>query len=470
MSGTKFLGKCTALFLAGLGILFASHASAQEMATNQETSVIDAQPESAATNQPNDQISTMTPAKLTEMMRPQPAPKEAPPMAAELGQMSTPGVIQTNVTIPIDVTRVFQTQLQFARKFRTAKEYSQAAQTLIELLKTNAPLELKRPVLFELALVAQDEKQLIKAQQIFSQYLHLYEDDPSVPEVLLRQGLIYREMGVTELAISKFYSVMSTSLKLKLDKLDYYKKLVLQAQIEIANTYFLEGKYAEAADYFSRLLRNPPPDLDKAQIEFKLIQALSGLTNCVECIARGQVFVENHTNSPDVPEVRFLLATNLKKLGRNQESLKQVLLLLQSQRENVQKNPEVWAYWQKRAGNEIAAQLAKDGDSLEALEIYLALAELDDSAAWQLPVWYQTGLVYEQLQQPAKAGEYYRKMLDRQKDATATGASPSLLSLLEMAKWRNDYLAWLEKAKTTGQTYQGSSASNRPAADTVATQ
>ncbi len=87
--------------------------------------------------------------------------------------------------------------------------------------------------------------------------------------------------------------------------------------------------------------------------------------------------------------------------------MQQVLLLLQSQEENVSKNPEVWVYWQRRAGNEIANQLYKEGDYLDALQIYQSLAELDSSAAWQAPVWYQIGLVYEQLQQWQKATDTY---------------------------------------------------------------
>ena len=68
----------------------------------------------------------------------------------------------------------------------------------------------------------------MRAQQIFAQYIQTYPDDPSLPEVLLRQGQIYRQMGVNNLAISKFYAVMSTSLKLKLDNMEYYRKIVLQ--------------------------------------------------------------------------------------------------------------------------------------------------------------------------------------------------------------------------------------------------
>jgi tetratricopeptide (TPR) repeat protein len=365
-------------------------------------------------------------------------------------------------TNQIDQLREFQTQLDLARRQRYEKSIPLATRTLVMLLETNAPSELKRQALFELALVSQDDNQLVKAQQIFAQYLNRYQDDPSAPEVLLRQGLLYRQMGVNTLAVSKFYAVMSTALKLKLDNMEYYKKLVLQAQVEIADTYYLEGKYLEGADFFGRLLKSDSPGLDKPQIQFKLIRSLSCLTNHAETIAKAQVFLDLYPDSLDVPEVRFLLASTLKKVGRNQDSMKQVLLLLQSQEENVKKNPEAWIYWQQRAGNEIANQLYKEGDYLNSLEIYLNLANLNKSIVWQLPVWYQTGLVYEQLQQWKKATDIYDRILGRQKELTDANSSPSLLSLFEMAKWRKDYIAWMEKSKTTNLTFQHASVGHQP--------
>ena len=164
-----------------------------------------------------------------------------------------------------------------------------------------------------------------------------------------------------------------------------------------------------------------------------------------------------------MPEVRFLLASTLKKLGRNQEAMKQVLLLLQSQQDNVRKNPETWIYWQQRAGNDIANRLYKEGDFLNALQIYLSLAGLDHSPDWQFPVWYQSGLVYEQLQQPPRAIEMYQKILDRQKELTENNSTPTLQSLIDMAKWRMDYLAWMQKAKTTNLSFQ-SGLTNSPSA------
>jgi tetratricopeptide (TPR) repeat protein len=270
-------------------------------------------------------------------------------------------------------------------------------------------------------------------------------------------------MGVNALAISKFYAVMSTALKLKLENMDYYKKLVLQAQIEIADTYYQEGKYEEAADFFRRLLKTGNPELDQIQTQYKLVRSLSYSTNNMATVAEAQNFLTLYTNAAEVPEIRFFLASSLKKLGRNNDSLKQVLLLLQSQEQNVHSNPDIWNYWQQRAGNDIANQLYKEGDYLSALQIYISLADLDKSPAWQLPAWYQAALVYEQLQQWQKATDMYLRIMDRQKELTDASATPTLLSLFEMAKWRKDYIEWMQKARITQQSYvltQGANSSH----------
>ena len=343
----------------------------------------------------------------------------------------------------------FQSKMELAREQRRQKDLAGAALTLESILKTNAMPEMQRVALFELALVTQEDNQLVKAQQILAQYLHLYPDDPTIPDILLRQGLLYRQMGVNTMAVSKFYAVMSSALKLKLDNIEYYKKLVVQAQTEIAETYFLEAKFAEAAEYFSRILKAGEAELNREPLECNLIRSLSYLTNQVETIGKAQGFLERYPQSSDVPEVRFLLASALKAVGRNQDSMKQVLWLLQSQQENVSKNPDTWLYWQRRAGNEIANQLYKEGDCVDALEIYLSLAELDKSPAWQVPVWYQVGMVYEQLQQWQKATDTYTQIMDRQKDFNEFNTTPMLTSLVDMAKWRKDYVAWMQKARAS---------------------
>jgi tetratricopeptide (TPR) repeat protein len=402
-------------------------------------------------------ISNSSPVAFTVSSAATPAPG--------LGALPLPAVNKPAATNSTDTDglKKFQMQLDLGREQRRQKSITLAQQTLSELLTNDAPTEIKRLALFELALVAQDEEKPVRAEQIFGQYIQTYPEDPSLPEVLLRQGLIYRGVGVNSLAISKFYAVMSTALKLKLDNMDYYKKIVLQAQIEIADTYYQEGHFAEAADFFARLLKTPNTDLDRGQTQFKLVHSLSYLTNYDETVAQAENYLKLYTNDSEVPEMRFCLAAALKKLGHNNDSMKQVLLLLQSQQQNVNKNPEVWAYWQRRAGNEIANQLYKEGDYFDALQIYLTLADLDKSPAWQMPVWYQTGLIYEQLQQWPKASAMYEQIAARQKDLTESNSTPSLASLVEMAQWRKGYIAWMQKARGAQQMFVLTQNTNTPA-------
>jgi tetratricopeptide (TPR) repeat protein len=377
-------------------------------------------------------------------------------VAPDAGTMTSSNLVQAGATVTNQaaIERHFQGLLDNAILQRHAKYPALAMQSLIKILETNSPPEFKRKALFELALAAQDNNDFVKAQQVYAQYLQRYPEDASAPEVLLRQGLLYRQMGVNTLAISKFYSVMSTSLKLKLDNIEYYKNLVLQAQTEIADTYYTDGQFNESADFYTRLLKNDNAALSKQLIEFKLIRSLSYLTNHAETISRAQSFLEHYPDYADVPEVRFILARADKAVGHNADALKQVLLLLQSQQGNAQSNPDLWVYWQRRAGNEIANQLYKEADYLDALQIYQNLAALDTAPAWQAPALYQVGLVYEQLQQWQKATDTYSQILARRSELTGSNAPPSLASLCEMAQWRKEYIAWLQKARAADMELQ----------------
>ncbi len=450
---------CQALLCCGLAALAQAGPSAGS-STNSTGAVQDAVPQAStnpplsapASDLPVPQAATNTPASpvITNQPAPaassnQPAPEEAP---ASVHSQPAPADIDSILAAANESARDadLNVKLQLARRQRLDKSFAPAAQILEGLLKMNAPPELQRQAWFELAEVMQDEDQPAKAQQIWSQYLQLYPQDPSVPDVLLRQGLLYRKMGVDEFAISKFYAVMSSALKLKLDNLAYYKRLVLQAQTEIADTYYLDAKFSEAAEYFNRILKSGEAEANREELEWKLIRSLSYLTNHLDTITKAQSFLGRFTNSSNVPEVRFLLAHALKNLRRNADAMQQVLFLLQSQQENVSKAPATWAYWQRRAGNEIANQLYKEADYLDALQIYLSLAQLDQSPVWQVPVLYQVGMDYEQLQQWQKATDTYTRILDRQKELNQNN-NPTLALVLEMAQWRKDYIAWMQKAR-----------------------
>jgi len=370
--------------------------------------------------------------------------------ANELDALSNANLIPPDSRFKRKLTaKDYQHQIDAARLLRHSLDRAGAARLLVKLLESELPAEFRRAALFEMALVAQEEKQYSRAQQILAQYLQLYPQDPTVPEVLLRQGLIFRQMGAFNTAIAKFYAVMNSALGLKPEQFDYYQRLVLLAQTEIADTYYLQGKFTDAADFFSRLLKQNSPSLNRPQVHFKLIRCLSGLGRHTEVVTQCDAFFEQNPDAGELPELRFLCASSLKQLGRLSEALRHVLKLLESQEGAT--NPESWLYWQQRAGNDIANQLYLEGDYLNALEIYNHLAGLSTDAAWQLPVWYQTGLIYERLLQPRKAVEKFDAVLAREKEAVAAGAAPSLKTVIEMARWRKDQITWQGRTEVAVQ-------------------
>lgn len=347
----------------------------------------------------------------------------------------------------LPVMKELEHQLANARQQHRMRLTQSAVPNFITILKhPDATDAMKRVALMELGLIAQEENDLPKAQQIFAQYISRWPDDPSVPEIILRQGLVFRQMGSSRTALSKFYAVMTSALILKTTQFDYYQRLVLQAQTEIAETHYQLGQHQEAVDFLSRLLKMEDTTLNRAQLHYKLLRSLSSLGRDPDVISRAKEFLAKYPDSPEQPEVRFLCASAYKQRGMNADALEQVLLLLQEQRVKTINQPATWAYWQQRTGNEIANQLYREGDYARAIDIYANLAQIDSSPAWQLPVYYQIAMSYERLEQPMKAVETYESIIGREKEI-ATNSTPSLKAVVQMARWRRDHLNWHTKAE-----------------------
>jgi tetratricopeptide (TPR) repeat protein len=351
------------------------------------------------------------------------------------------GAPETQARQQAEFLATLNRQLDTGRHLRLARLHHEATAHFVAVLSRQAPDELHRTALLELALIAQEEKQWTRALQILSQYLVRWPQDPSAPEILLRQGLLYRQLGLHELALTKFYATMTTALVLKNNHFDYYRKLVLQSQAEVAETLALQNRHAEAAEAFARLLKEESPALNRPRVQYRYVLTLEAQERYAEAAAQAQDFLTHYPDAPEQAELRFLLASALKKLGRNDDALRHVLLLLQSQQALAHTDPATLAYWQQRAGNDIANRLYQEGDFVNALDLYLNLLPLSPTPAWQLPVLYQIGLVYERLEQPSRAIASYEGLLTRQPDL-GTNAPPSLVALADMARWRRDFLTW----------------------------
>ena len=361
---------------------------------------------------------------------------------------------QTNLPAPVEA---FVKKLETARYLLKTRQTQEVESLLVPLLADGVPEPLQKSALLELATLAQEQDDLPRAQQICAQFISRWPDDARVPEILLRQGQLFRAMGLHNLALTKFYAVMTAALTLKNDRLGYYKHLVVQAQLEIAETHYRLGKFADAAEYYSRLLKLDNPEIAKSQILYKLVRCYSNTTNYDAAAACAQDYLTRYPNRPEEPEVRFCLASALKALGRDDESLQQVLILLQQQSARAADHPEDWAYWRQRAGNLIANQLYREGDYVRALDIYTSLARLDHSPQWQLPVWYQIGMTYEQLLQPQKAVEIYHQIVSRQSEL-GTNQPPNLASIADMARWRIGFIRWQDQAQMVNHSLAATNA------------
>lgn len=380
--------------------------------------------------------------------------------AQPLNPSETNDVASTNLAAPELVTTAAETNftipskpegndliLVTARYQAKTHDWKEAEKSYLKLLVEGVPEATQQTALFEMAGAVHSENDLPRAQAIYTQYLQRWPGDVRTPDIYLHQGEVFREMGLPNLALAKFYGVMTAALSLKNNQLDYYKGLVLQAQVEIAETHYRMGKFKDAADYYSRLLTQNNPALDRPQIQFRLIRSLEAINQPAEAAAQAQDFLAHYPNSPEEPEVRYHLAQAYKGQNRSTEALQEVKIFLKEEHDKTTNDPAIWSYWQQRVGNELGNELYQEGDYVKALQIYLALAQLDPAPTWQLPVRYQVGLTYEKLLQPRLAIEAYRNILSNAVPNLGTNLTPNLKSVMDMAAWRLNFLEWNERAE-----------------------
>ncbi len=393
------------------------------------------------------------------------------PIANDLIAATRPPIVVTNASAPVtQINNGGETNLALAKFLIATRDPEKAEKILLPLLNGDEPETLQKSALYELGNAVYAETDLPRAQTIYTQFLQRFPGDPRVPATLLQQGKVFRQMGLNDLALGKFYSVMTSALALKGDQFDYYQKLVLETQVEIAETHYLMGQFADAADFFQRLIQKNDSHLDREPVQFHLIRSLAIIGRNDQAAAQAQDFLLRFPDSDEVPETHYYLAEALKALGRNAEALQQVLVCLQEQKSRTSQNPEVWAYWQQRIGNEIGNQLYHEGDYVKSLEVYLNLDQLNSSPSWQIPVEYQMGMTYEKLLQPGKATETYRQIIARQ-NKLGTNATPALQAVFDMARWRINFIQWQTNADAAGHSFALSASSlnstNRRAASTT---
>ena len=142
----------------------------------------------------------------------------------------------------------------------------------------------------KLASLAEEEGRFEDAQQYLAVYVKRFPDDELIPVVLLNQGELYRKMGAYDLERQKCYDVIKAAQGVQLDRdkynLNYVKRAVLTAQINIAESFFDEAKKMPtklAEMGFSN-------SVEQFQTLTKSVKQFQTLTNSVELLDQGSEF------------------------------------------------------------------------------------------------------------------------------------------------------------------------------------
>ena len=277
-----------------------------------------------------------------------------------------------------------------------------------------------------------------KAAAIYEKFLKEFADDVRRPALLLELGRTLRAMGAYKLALSRFYAVINSTLKLPPDGFEEYQQLAKTAQFEIAETHFESGNYAEAGKFFSRLRLLDLAPIDRARAHFKAGFALQLSGDNENSIRTLRDFLAQWPRDEHAGEARYLLASTLWKLNRRDEALAVTLELFRSEHARAGEDARRWAYWQRRTGNQLANEFFQAGEARNALVIYLGLAGVAPDATWRLPVLYQAALCYERLRAVPQARETYQRILA---EMPQENVPADLAEIARMAAWRVEHLA-----------------------------
>jgi TolA-binding protein len=333
-----------------------------------------------------------------------------------------------------------------------------------------APVGEIKTALYALAQMHRRKGEFTKAAAIYERYLKDYAGDERTPDVLLELGRTLRSLGAYKLAITRFYNVLNSTLKLPGEGFDRYQQLAKTAQFEIAETHFQSGEFAEANKFYTRLRLLDLAPVDRARAHFKAGYALRLQGSLEPAVTTLRSYLEQWPDDDNVPEARYLLALTLRELKRPQDAFNATLELLQTEKSRVEIDPKRWAYWQRKTGNQLANDFYESGAIANARAIYTGLLDLAKEPVWRLPIIYQIGLCDERL------GAIDRARIQYQTVVEAIGATPApeFAELATMAKWRIQHMEWRDRVtQQISSHFDGkgdkSAAITPPAAPTIKT-
>ena len=370
-------------------------------------------------------------------------------------------------------------QTELAQRAATAGDTATAEAAYQRLLTIPVANADKRNALLQMAAFYRERHMLAKSAVVYEKILGLFPDDPANPTFYFDLGRVYREAGLYDLAISRFYSVLNAAISQNdgQEETRARRNLSLLARFEIAEASYAKGDFAAASKFYSRLQLLELPATDRPTVAFKNAESLFQLGDYSSAAAALRGFIDEFPASSRTSEARNLLARSYQKLKRPREATETVLTLLRLEKKAGDTGE--LTRWQKETGRQVAQQFYEEGDFRSAVTIYQTLATLDTTADWQWPIVYEIGLCFERLNLPDRAREAYAYLqrppsgMPKSDDQSDKPLPPALDAIRGMGKWRQEHLAWQQGSEAQlqallGPTRKDAEALPSPAAPTTA--
>ena len=329
---------------------------------------------------------------------------------------------------------------------------SDASENLKEQTRKLTLLELAH-LREEAAVNDRDGGHLERALQLLAEFVERYPRDPAVPEVLLRQGHLLRQLGLRDEAIEKFYLVLRSVPRLEGSNLAYSRRLVLMAQSAIADTMAEVGRHEEAVDLYGRILQSRSEELETEVVRVKQLRSIQECSKPLITEGQARRFLEDFPESEFIPEVRHILGNAYRHQGNRSAAMEQYQLLLEAIELAPENRRQHWQRWKLKVGNDLANHFFLEGDTPAALALYRALATSHEDLKNRQAFLYQVGLCEDRLGHPDAALKTYSEILTLKDQPGLSTNSPSLQLLQNMASLRITVLrseADARKAKASG--------------------
>lgn len=337
--------------------------------------------------------------------------------------------------------------MQRALSLYHSLDFQQAIPAFVAVLNLSELSEAteKRAMIY-LARIYYQTEVYVRCVSILQQYIKRFPNTEDKGEITFQTGLLYREIGLHDTAITTFYSVLNSIIVSGDTDMDRYMELARRAQFEIARTYFEMQEWELALNLFKRIELFELSAADRETLAYYKIKSLLVLGERAIGLSEIESFLRLYPGSDFISELLYEKAKAQSEM-KQQEAGRRTMLKLMERGGLPQENvTEEWVRWRRSAGNFLSNFYYKRGAYATALRLYQGIVVLDSAPYWQLPVILQMAYCFDKLGQLERAKESFQYVVQEVQRYRASNPSspllPQLDSLEERAQWWLDMVNW----------------------------